>query len=66
MKILDGEMKERRFAWPEGHEPTTAEAKHKPQKEDEMTLTGETGLKVNDVAYMHGNLPSDPKLRDKS
>ena len=52
MKIMDGDMLERRFAWPEGHKrgathPTAKEA-------EEMILTGETRLTRNDVAYMHG------------
>ena len=57
MKIMDGDMLERRFAWPEGHKPDAASDGHPTAKEaEEMILTGETRLTRNDVAYMHGRI----------
>lgn len=58
MKIMAGDMLERRFAWPEGHrrEAVDGHLLHHPtsKEADEMILTGETRLGCNDVAYMHG------------
>ena len=58
MKIMQGEMLERRFAWPEGHAHVSrsecSETHRSAEEDDQMILTGEESLHCNDVAYMHG------------
>ncbi|GIY33621.1 cysteine dioxygenase type 1 [Caerostris extrusa] len=47
MKVLDGSLREVRFAWPSESEE---------EEEKEMQIIGQTTLKTNDVTYMNDSL----------
>jgi predicted metal-dependent enzyme (double-stranded beta helix superfamily) len=53
MKVLDGELIEGRFAWPD--EKTLAGA-----KSQEMIRIMDTRMRVNDVVYIHGKSHASP------
>ncbi len=55
MKMLDGTLKEVRFAWPSDGNSSPATESGAGDAQQELQSTGSTLLEVNGVCYINGN-----------